>query len=192
MRIPLRRIFDEKRRLAIPVLAALALNIALYALVVYPLGVRVRNTELRQQAAAQELLVAQRDDAAAQGIVAGRDRTDSALQAFYKDVLPRGLGSARDITYLRLAQLAEQHGIQINRRNAETATNPQGSLARLRITMSLEGNYESIRRFIYQLESGTDFVVIDSVALAQDAQAGSGLTLTLGLSTYYQAEPHGA
>ncbi len=60
------------------------------------------------------------------------------------------------------------------------------------MTMALEGDYENIRRFIYQLESGSDFVVIDSVALAQDAQAGAPLTLTLGLSTYFLAEPHGA
>ena len=32
--------------------------------------------------------------------------------------------------------------------------------------MSLHGDYEDIRRFIYQVESGTDFIVIDSIALA--------------------------
>lgn len=192
MRIPIRRIYDDKRTLVIPVMAGLALNIVLSALVVYPLSVRVRSTAQRQEAAAQELLVAERDDAAARGIVQGRDRTDSALQAFYKDVLPAGLASARDITYLHLAELADQHGIKINRRSTDTDSSRQGSLARLRITMSLEGDYENIRQFIYQLESGSDFVVIDSVALAQDAQAGSPLMLTLGLSTYYRAEPHGA
>ena len=31
MRLPLRRVFDEKRRLMIPVLGGLALNIVLYA-----------------------------------------------------------------------------------------------------------------------------------------------------------------
>ena len=46
MAIPLKRVFDEKRRLVIPILAALALNIALYALVVYPLGARVRSCRL--------------------------------------------------------------------------------------------------------------------------------------------------
>lgn len=192
MRIPLKRIFDEKRRLIIPVLSGLALNLVLYALVVYPLGVRVRSMEQRELAAAQQLSVAERDDAAAREIVEGRDRTDSALQAFYTNVLPGGLGRARDITYLRLAQLAEQHHIRINRRSADTDTNRQGSLSRLRTTMALDGDYDNIRRFIYELEAGSDFVVIDGVALAQDAQPGSPLTLTLGLSTYYRSEPHGA
>ncbi len=100
-------------------LAGLALSIVLYALVVYPLSLRVRAMEQRQQAAAQELLVVERDDAAAQGIVQGRDRTGSALQAFYNDVLPSSLADARDITYLRLALLADQHDIRINRRSTD-------------------------------------------------------------------------
>jgi Tfp pilus assembly protein PilO len=192
MAIPLKRVFDEKRRLVIPLLAALALNIALYALVVYPLGVRVRSMEQREQAAAQEMAAAQKEDAAARAVLQGRDRTGSALNTFYKDVLPTSLSSARDVTFLRLEELGEQHDIRIKRRTSTTDKDKKGSLARLRITTELEGNYENIRRFIYQLESGSNFVVIDSVQLSQDAAPGSPLALTLGLSTYYRAEPHGA
>ena len=43
MHLPLKRIFDEKRRLVIPVLAGLALNVVLFAGVVYPLGARMRS-----------------------------------------------------------------------------------------------------------------------------------------------------
>ncbi len=53
--------------------------------------------------------------------------------------------------------------------------------------MTLRGNYEDIRRFIYQVETGSDFIVIDSIALQQGEEAGSPLTLALGLSTYYHA-----
>jgi Tfp pilus assembly protein PilO len=192
MAIPVKRVFEEKRRLVIPLLAALALNIALYALVVYPLGVRVRSMEQREQAAAQEMAAAQREDAAARAVLQGRDRTGSALNTFYKDVLPTSLSSARDVTFLRLEELGEQHDIRIKRRTSTTDKDKKGSLARLRITTQLEGNYENIRRFIYQLESGSNFVVIDSVQLSQDAAPGSPLALTLGLSTYYRAGPHGA
>lgn len=192
MAIPVKRVFDEKRRIVIPLLAALALNIALYALVVYPLGVRVRSMEQREQAAAQEMAAAEREDAAARAVLQGRDRTGTALNTFYKDVLPTSLSSARDVTFLRLEELGEAHDIRIKRRTSTTDKDKKGSLARLRITTELEGNYENIRRFIYQLESGPNFVVIDSVQLSQDAAPGSPLALTLGLSTYYRAEPHGA
>jgi Tfp pilus assembly protein PilO len=193
MAMPLiKRVFNEKRRLVVPLLAALALNIALYVFVVYPLGVRVRSMENREQAATQELAAAQREDAAARALLQGRDRTGTALSTFYKDVLPTSLSNARDVTFLRLEELGEQYAIRIKRRNAATDKDKSGSLARLRITTELEGNYENIRRFIYQLESGSNFVVIDSVQLAQDATPGAPLALTLGLSTYYRAEPHGA
>jgi type II secretion system (T2SS) protein M len=192
MRIPIKRAFDEKRRMVIPVAAGLALNVILYVGVVYPLTVSVRSAEQRDQAAARELSIAERDDQAARAVVQGRDRTDTALQTFYRDVLPNGLASARGMTYLRLAQLADQHHLKYQRRSAETDLNPQGALQRFRVTMALEGDYENVRQFIYQLEFGSDFVVIDSVALAQGGEPGSPLTLTLALSTYYRSEPHGA
>ena len=62
----------------------------------------------------------------------------------------------------------------------------------MRITMSLRGDYDDIRRFIYHVESGTDFIVIDSVALRQGAEPGDPLVLDLGLSTYYRVGPDGA
>lgn len=187
--IPFKRAFDENRRLVIPVAAGLALNVVLYAGVVYPLSVRVRSAEQREQTAARDLALAEREDRAARGLVQGRDRTDTALQAFYRDVLPTSLAGARGMTYLHLAQLAEQHNLKSSRRSADAEANPQGSLQRLRLTMALEGNYDDVRRFIYQLESGSAFIVIDSVTLTQGGEPGSPLQLTLALSTYYQ---HGA
>ena len=189
MRIPLKRVFDDKRRLIVPILAGLAINIGLYFFVVYPLGVRVRTMEQRDQAAALELQAAQRDDASAKGILEGRDRAESALKAFYTDVLPSSFASARDATFLRVHEIAEQHDVRTSHQTSLTDKDRKGGLQRLRITIQLEGNYENIRRFIYQLESGPDFVVIDSVDLAQDSELGSRLVLTLSLSTYYRPEP---
>jgi hypothetical protein len=190
--MPFRRIFDEKRRFVIPVAAGLALNVILLAAVVYPLTVRVRGAEDRAQAAEASLAAAQREDQAARGLVQGRDRTDTALQSFYQKVLPNSRSSARQITYLRLAQLAEEHHLRSSHRSADVGRNAQGTLQRLRFTMALEGSYDDVRRFIYQLESGTDFIVIDSVALAEGADPGGSLQLTLALSTYFQPDPNGA
>jgi Tfp pilus assembly protein PilO len=57
--------------------------------------------------------------------------------------------------------------------------------------MTLQGNYNDIKRFIYEVESGTDFIVIDSIAIQQGTEANAPLTLALNLSTYYRAEPNG-
>jgi Tfp pilus assembly protein PilO len=191
MHLPLRRVFEEKRRLMIPVLAGLALNVALFAGVVYPLRGRVRSTEARAEAAAQQLQAAEREDADARDIAQGRDRTDQALKAFYKDVLPSTHAEARQVTFLRLTQLAEQHNLEQSRRSIEPKQERDSTLARLQIAMTLQGNYDDIRRFIYQVEAGSDFIVIDSIALRQGEEAGAPLTLALNLSTYYQAGPDG-
>jgi Tfp pilus assembly protein PilO len=191
MHLPLRRIFDDKRRLVIPVLAGLALNVLLFAGVVYPLSVRLRSMESREQAAAQALLAAAREDADARGITQGRDLTHTALKAFYKDVLPSSHAQARQATFLRLTQLAEQHNLEQSRRSHDPKQERESSLAHLQISMTLRGNYEDIRRFIHQVENGTDFIVIDSIALQQGEEAGAPLTLALTLSTYYQAGADG-
>jgi Tfp pilus assembly protein PilO len=191
MHLPLKRIFDEKRRLVVPVLAGIALNVALLAGVVYPLGARVRTTEALAAAAQQQLLAAQRDDADARGVTQARDRTDTALKAFYKDVLPSSHAQARQATFLRLTQLAEQHNLEQSRRSIDPKQDRESSLARLQISMSLQGDYEDIRRFIYQVESGSDFIVIDSISLQQGVEAGAPLTLALALSTYYRVDADG-
>ena len=119
MHLPLSRIFEDKRRLVIPVLAGIALNVVLFAGVVYPLGVRVRSMESREHAAAQALLAAAREDADARGITQGRDLTHTALKAFYEDVLPSSHAQARQATFLRLTQLAEQHNLEQSRRSTD-------------------------------------------------------------------------
>jgi Tfp pilus assembly protein PilO len=189
MRLSVKRVFDEKRRIAIPVLAGLALNVLLFAGVVVPLGARVRSTETRAERAAQELQAAVREEADARGITESRDRTDVALKAFYEEVLPSSHARARQATFLRLTQLADQHNLEQSRRSTEPTQQKESSLARLQTSMTLQGDYDDIRRFVHQVESGTDFIVIDSISLRQGAEADAPLTLVLLLSTYYRAEP---
>jgi Tfp pilus assembly protein PilO len=191
MHLPLRRIFDDKRRVMIPVLAGLLLNVVLFVAVVYPLRARARSAESRAEAAAQELQAAERDGAQARGVTEGRDRTELALKAFYKDVLPASHAQARQATFLRLTQLAEQHNLQPSRRSTDPTQEKDSNLARLQISMTLQGNYDAIRRFIYHVETGSDFIVIDSISLRQGEEVGSPLTLAVALSTYYQAGTDG-
>ena len=191
MYLPLSRAFADNRRLVVAVLAGLALNLVLFAGVVYPLSVRMQSVEARAQATTQARLAAEREDAEARGIIQKRDRNDKALKAFYKDVLPSSHAEARQATFLRLTQLAEQHNLEPARRNTDPRQERDSSLARLQISMTLQGNYEDIRRFIYQVESGSDFIVLDSLSLQQGIEPGAPLTLALNLSTYYQVPANG-
>jgi len=64
------------------------------------------------------------------------------------------------------------------------------TLARLRVSYALAGNYNDIRALIYGIETASDFLVIDNVFLGEGADEQAPLTLTLELSTYYRAAPH--
>jgi Tfp pilus assembly protein PilO len=192
MHLPLKRIFQDNKRVTIPVLAGLVLNLALYAGIVFPMTARGRSEQAQAQSAGQQLEAAQREQIDARNMAEGRDRTDAALKAFYKDVLPSNFTQARGATFLRLSQLAEQHNLEQSDRQADREFEKDSTLARMRISMSLRGDWNDIRQFIYQVESGTDFIVIDSVALRQGSEPGAPLVLDLNLSTYYRVGPDGA
>jgi Tfp pilus assembly protein PilO len=180
-----RRIFDEHRAVVVPLIAALAINIVGYALLVYPLSQRVANVAERNQAAAQALTAARADYAQAAGLVSGKSRASTELATFYTKVLPADLSAARRLTHLRLAQLARDSGVQLDHETLEPDDRREGSLARLKGTMDLVGSYPAIRRFIHQLEVSPEFVVIDNVQLS-DASEGDRLQVKVELSTYYR------
>ena len=183
----LQRALTEKRRVVIPLIIALLANVALFALAVYPLSVKVRTAEQRAATAAQERQAAEREHRAVRDTVSSKQRAGEELQHFYRHVLPADFAGARRITYLRLAQLARQANLRFDHRRVEPDrhSGPR-TLQKLRITMVLEGEYQNVRRFIHQLETAPEFVVIENVALAQGDQANAPLVLTLVLSTYYR------
>jgi Tfp pilus assembly protein PilO len=188
----LRRIVIEKRRFVLPILIGLVANVAMYALVVYPLASSVAGGEARAAAATAALKAAERDQASAAATVAGKARAEQELAKFYAEVLPRDLGAANKTMYLQVAQLAGECGLRYTRRAMEEEPVRQSKLAALTMTMTLEGSYADIRRFIYKIETGEPFVVIDNVALGQGREANGPLALTLVLSTFYRVTGDGA
>jgi Tfp pilus assembly protein PilO len=188
----LARIFAEKRSWLVPLAIALLANVAVYVLAVYPLSIKVRGAEARARAAAAELTAARNDQASAQAAHTARDRATAALSSFYSDVLPRDLTGARRVTYLRVAQLAQKLGLQaVHRTYAPEKPVRDSSLGKLRTDMTFAGDYDEIRQFIYDLEAAPEFVVIEDMTLAEGAESGAPLMLTLSLSTYYQVSPNG-
>jgi Tfp pilus assembly protein PilO len=181
-----RRVFEEHRRAILPLAAALALNVAAYALLVYPLSQRVANVAQRNAAAEQALTAARADYAQASGTVTGKTRASQELNTFYTKVLPPDFAGARRLTHLRLAQLARQSNLQLDHVNYEPDEKRKGSLSRVSITMELAGTYPAMRTFIHQLETSPEFVVIDNVELSEEAEGESLLKVRLQLSTYYR------
>jgi len=182
----LKRILVEKRGWIIPLAIGILANIGVYLFVVYPLGVKSAGAADRAAAAAQSLQGAERDFTAARNLVAGKARAEQELSTFYDKVLPVDLPSARRLTYTTLPELAQKSNVKFIDRRMEVEPLRKGAqLGTLKIETQWQGDYESLRRFIYELERAPSFVIIDDVTLAQ-IEAGKPLTLTLQLSTYYR------
>lgn len=185
------RILAEKRATLIGLSVAAVLNLAAYAFVVRPLGARSAGATDRATAAAAAAQVAERELGQARDLVAGKARADEELAAFYQKILPTDLTAARRMTYASLPALARRTKVDYATRRFDPIDRKKDErLARLNIRMVLEGEYENLRQFIYQLESAPEFVIIDDVTLSE-AGADSPLTLRLDLSTYYRVRPDG-
>jgi len=186
LRALVRRIARERGRLAAVLLAALVLNALVYVLAVRPLGARVANVTERDSAAETTLAEARRTYAEATGLLTGRDRAETELGRFYTDVLPDDLAGARRLTHLRLAEMAEGVGLRYERATAEPVAERGSTLTRLQIGLVLSGSYESVREFVYALDTAPEFVVVDSVSLTEGEGNGAEVVVTMELSTYYR------
>ena len=185
-----KRILVEKRVWLIPLALGIVANIAVYLLVVYPLAVKSAGAEDRAAAATQALQAAERDLAGARNLVAGKTRAEQVLSTFYDKVLPTDLPSARRLTYATLPAVARKSNVKfVDRRSDVEPIKKDSQLGIFRIDTRWQGDYESLRRFIYELESAPAFVIIDNVALAQSDPA-KPLELALKLSTYYRLRAH--
>lgn len=182
-----RRILKEHRRIIVPLLALLVVDVLAYVLLVYPLAQQVANVTDRTRAAEQALAAARRDYAQASGTLTGKSRASTELATFYKDVLPANLSEARQQTHLRLAQLARDAHLRYVRETTDLEQ-PRGSnLTRLKIQLELSGTYADIRSFVHALETSPEFVVIDNLELTQEPDSENILTVKVELSTYYRA-----
>jgi Tfp pilus assembly protein PilO len=187
--IPVKRVIAEKRRIVYPLFVLLAANVVLYAAAVYPLSRKVGSAEQRAATALAARQAAEREHAAARATFEGKDRADQELKKFYAQVLPADQAAARRITYLRLDRLAREAGLEPGHTRFSPKEVRDSSLTELETTLELQGDYRSIRRFLYLLETAPEFTIIQNVALASSEEGQ--LQLKLSLATYYRTPTNG-
>jgi Type II secretion system (T2SS), protein M subtype b len=187
-----RRIFAEKRSLFVPLAFGIIANVAIYAIVVYPLGVKSASAAGRATTAAETVKAAERDFESAKALVTGKSRAEQELSTFYDKVLPSDLVAARRLTYTALPALAERANVRyLTRRYDPEKVEKDARLGRLHIRVVMVGDYEGFRQFIYEFESSPEFVILDNFTMSQ-TDPERPLTLTLELSTYYRLGEHGS
>lgn len=198
----LTRIAREKRAVLIPLSLGLLVTIGLSAVVVFPLSRRVQSAEGVESAANRALRAAEQDQAAATLVLERKVRAEADLSRFYTRVLPADLSAARRQTYVRLARLARAAELQYQRRREEVqpprsvggggSDGPAPVLTRYEISMVLRGEYDSVRQFIRDVEASEEFLSIEDVSLAEGAEPGSPIVLTLVMATYYRTGRDGS
>ena len=183
----LNRILAEKRTFVTVVGAILVVDIALYALAIYPWLTKVSQSESRTSTAESQIEQGRTAFSAATTVSDITLLADNELERFYREILPRDLAGARLILSPFLDRLAEESDLVLERSSSVPEKESESLLARLRTTMMLAGEYEDIRRFIYAVETAPEFILIEEVILSKGDEAEEALILTLGLSTYYWA-----
>ena len=184
--VPLARVLREHRTALVPLGVVLAINVALLVLVVLPLSQRVQSNEARAELAERAQAAAEAEFKQAEALRDGKARATTDLDTFYRQVLPASVSAARRIMELQLQQKAREFGVRFQRSNGTEEELRDSTLARLTYALTLSGDYDDIRAFIYDLETSPNFVVIDNVVLAEGLDANSPLSLSLELSTYYR------
>ena len=183
-----RRVMTEKRHLIFPLALAAAANVLLFALLVFPLSRQVTNAEQEALQQREVLRRARQDAASAKATVQGKQQADISLRRFYAEVLPANASAARGITYRRLAQLARDSNLRLQRGTNEAQREKGSSLEKLTTTYMLSGDYRDVRRFIYALETAPEFMVLENIALtAPSDERERSLTVRLDVATYYRA-----
>lgn len=183
-----RRVLREHRAWIWPLAVLLAVNVVAVVAGVVPMSRSVRSAETRATAAAADAAAADTELKAATLARDGRDTATRELDLFYRDVLPADVAAARRLLQLHVAQLARTHEVTFTR-SVATPEHIRGSaLSRLQANITMVGRYRDVRAFLYELETASDFVVVDSIVLAEGEDSSAPLDLTLVVSTYYKAD----
>jgi Tfp pilus assembly protein PilO len=186
-----RRVFSENRRLIYPLIGALIVNAALFVAIVYPLSLKVANGERDAQNAASARKTAQTEYDSARATASGKVTADAELKKFYGAVLPPDLSAARRLLYAKIDKLESSSNVKPGRKDFEETQERGSQLGKLTATVVLTGEYRDIRRFIHDLETSPEFLVIENVAVTQGSERDRGLTVIVKVATYFRMSSDG-
>jgi len=184
-----RRVFADRRKVALPLLVFLIVNVAVLGVVVY-LERNVQAAESARQQAILDLGAAKNQETSAKAQRISKERADIELRTFYADVLPRNLSGAVSVTNFWLGRIAEESRLAFRVGNYDHEPVRGSQLTKVTGEIKLTGEYADIRRFLYDVETAEEFAIIEKVELSQPntVQGNSQLELSLSIATYYLTE----
>jgi hypothetical protein len=184
-----RRVYEERRRVMLPLVAFLVANVAIFALAVVPLRHSVAGNEADAQAATLRLAQTRLANKSATNARSRKEEADQELKKFYAQVLPDGQASSVKLVFFWVNQAARDAKVQLESSQTDEAVLHDSKLARVSCHFTLRGDYQDIRRFLYKLETAQQFVIVEKVELAQQgttlANQNGALEVGLDVATYY-------
>lgn len=184
--VPFARVLREHRAALLPLGILLAINVLVLLLWVLPLTSSAAANRTSAETAEQTQRTAENEFKQAEATREGKARATTELETFYEQVLPADPTAARRMLQTKLQLLAREHGLGYERGATQVEEIRGSSLERMLSTIQLNGDYEDIRAFIYDLETADDFIVIDNLVLAEGVESNAPLSFSLELSTYYR------
>ena len=183
------RVFSERRAVLVPLAIFLIGNVLVLALVVWPLQAAVSGADEARYAGAKAVESARRSEADANAQRAGKDRADVELKRFYGEILPKDFQGAVRVANFALQRLADESRVSLRSGTWDPEVVRDSRLTRMTGQLILTGDYTNIRRFLYEVETAQEFVIIERVELSQAtvAQNESQLELALSVATYYHS-----
>jgi hypothetical protein len=180
------RIFTERRSILIPVLALWGVCALLLAAMFW-LQQSVEGAEEARVQAASAVINARRQETDAKAQVASKDRADVELKKFYTEVLPKDFLGAVNTANFWLGRIAENARLRYRSGAYDSEQVRDSGLTRVTGEVTLLGEYADIRRFLYEVETAQEFVIIEKVALSQPSltQGNAQLEVALSIATYF-------
>jgi Tfp pilus assembly protein PilO len=186
-----RRIYVEHRKVLLPLLVFLIANVAVLLLAVLPLRQGVKSANEDERAAFLKLNEARLADRKTRENSTKQEQAKVELRKFYEDILPIDFPTARDLLYVWAQKTAVASRLQYKSGIMDFEGIKDSRLVKVYYKFSLVGDYADIRKFLYSLETATEFVVVERVELAQSQLSGTNangpLNLLVNVATYYQA-----
>jgi hypothetical protein len=156
-----RRVYEDRRAVALPLVVALLVNVGVWLIGVLPLQTRLSAAE-----------------------------ADTQLKAFYSTVLPADYATAVKTTNIWLQQAAIDAGLAFRSSRFDREPLSDSRLTRAYSTVSLTGRYADLRRFLHALETAEEFIALERVELIDanaDEQGGGPIGIEIVVSTHFAA-----
>jgi type II secretion system (T2SS) protein M len=183
------RILHERRRVIVPLIVFLLANVAGLGYVLWLQQSMDAARASRDQAVAN-LTLARKNKKDAEGQKGSRDLADVELKKFYGEVLPKNLPAALNVLNFWLSKVAATAHVNYHAGSYDHDQIRDSRLTKVKGEITLSGDYSNVRRFLYELETSQEFIVIEKVQLQQPnaSQPNAQLEVALTVATYYLTE----